>query len=60
MPEADKILGLTAIIYAIVKNVVSPASISFLISTFLLEKIGNNFSFLVKVCIKNPPFDLYI
>ena len=42
IPVADSILGLTAIIYAIVKNVVTPANISLFIFTGLLLKSGNN------------------
>ena len=65
IPDCDKIFGLTAMIYAMVKNVVRPAIISFLIFTPLLSRIGNNF---VKVldswfatCInQNTPIIFYI
>ena len=43
IPVSDNILGLTAIMYAIVKNVVNPAIISVFLSISLFVNIGNNF-----------------
>ena len=60
IPVVDKIFGLTAIIYAIVKNVVNPPIISFFISTFLFDKIGRSFSFIVKFSIIISPYTLYL